>query len=92
MTRDEATRNYTWRIAGIILRALAWRNASIASVEIALGWEEPKLGAFLTEAINEGETDHFTLKDLAAVMHHLDFKIEFSIIPDKGTSPEAIDE
>ena len=81
MTKDEASRNFIWRVAGLILRALAWRNKSIVQIEADLGWKEGTLEKFLVNAVADGFTDEFRLRDLAALMHVLDFHMEFSIIP-----------
>lgn len=94
MTRDEASRNFIWRIAGMILRAIALRNKSIDSIERALQWPEDKLESFLINAVLDKVTDDngLTLKDLAHLMYHLDMDahITWGPIPAQETPPVFI--
>jgi hypothetical protein len=74
-------RDFVWRIASEILRGLAYRSISIATVEERLCWPAGKLERFLIGAITEVDRDEFRLKDLASLAYVLEFDIEICIIP-----------
>jgi len=80
-TRDEAVRNFQWRIAGMFLRMLAARSVSIEAVESQLEWPSGKLECFLSGAVVGADTD-FTLRDIAAVAWVLDCDIAIQWVPE----------
>lgn len=80
-TRDEAVRNFQWRIAGMFLRMLAHRSMSIEAVESQLDWPAGKLERFLSGAVVGADTD-FTLRDVAAVAWALDCDVSIEWIPE----------
>lgn len=86
MTNNEASRNFIWRVSGLILRALAHRNMSLDKIEKEMGWEKLRLEKFLINAIryDDAGPEDFRLKDLALIMHHLDFEIDFSVVPNES--------
>lgn len=77
VTKYEASRNFMWRTASLILQCLAERNMPIERVEVSLDWPNRRLARFLTAAINDNVTDQeaLTVKEVAVLMHRLNMDV-----------------
>lgn len=73
VTKHEASRNFMWRTAGLILHCLAERSMSTERVEVSLGWEIRRLTRFLTSAVNDNMSDQeaLTVHEIAVLMDYL---------------------